>query len=82
MSADAIQELLNRRPFEQFEMITSTGDRHVVEHPEFLMLLPSRAIIGDPSYKSCHHSLPDAYHRATTCRAAATSWQALRSRPA
>jgi hypothetical protein len=48
MNAEAIREMLNRRPFEPFEIVMSSGERHVVKHPEFLMLLPSRAIVGDP----------------------------------
>ena len=48
MNAEAIREMLSRRPFEPFEIVMSSGERHLVKHPEFLMLLPSRAIIGDP----------------------------------
>jgi len=48
MNAEAIREMLNRRPFEPFEIVMSSGERPVVKHPEFLMLLPSRAIVGDP----------------------------------
>jgi hypothetical protein len=48
MNIDAIREVLNRRPFEPFEVVMSSGERHLVKHPEFLMLLPSKAIIGDP----------------------------------
>jgi hypothetical protein len=48
MNAEAIREMLNRRPFEPFEVVISSGERHIVKHPEFLMLLPSRAVIGDP----------------------------------
>jgi hypothetical protein len=48
MNADTIREALNRRPFEPFEVIMSSGERHAVKHPEFLMLTPSRAVIVDP----------------------------------
>jgi len=48
MNADTIREALNHRPFEPFEVIMSSGERHVVKHPEFLMLTPSRAVIVDP----------------------------------
>ena len=48
MNAEAIREMLDRRPFEPFEVIMSTGERHIIKHPEFLMLLPSRAVVGDP----------------------------------
>jgi len=39
---------LSRRPFEPFEVVMSSGERHLVKHPEFLMILPSKAVIGDP----------------------------------
>jgi len=48
MNAEAIREVLNRRPFEPFEVVMSSGERHVVKHPEFLILLPSRMVIADP----------------------------------
>jgi len=48
MNAEAIQETLSRRPFEPFEIIMSSGERHPVKHPEFLMTSPSRAVILDP----------------------------------
>jgi len=48
MNAEAIREMLNRRPFGPFEVLMSSGERHLVKHPEFLMLMPSRAVIGDP----------------------------------
>ncbi len=48
MNADAIREMLNRRPFEPFEIVMSSGERHLVKHPEFLMLLASKAAVGDP----------------------------------
>ena len=47
MNAEAIREMLNRRPFEPFEVIMSSGERHLVKHPEFLMLLQSKIAIGD-----------------------------------
>lgn len=48
MNADSIREKSTHRPFEPFKFVVSGGERHIVKHPEFLMLLPSRAIIGDP----------------------------------
>ena len=47
MNADAIREMLNRRPFEPFEVIMSSGERHFVRHPDFLMILQSKVAIGD-----------------------------------
>ncbi len=48
MNAEAVREMLSRRPFEPFEIVMSSGERHLVKHPEFLMILPSRVAIGDP----------------------------------
>jgi len=48
MNAEAIREMLSRRPFEPFEVVMSSGERHVVKHPEFLMVLPSKVALGDP----------------------------------
>ena len=48
MNAETIREFLNRRPFEPFEVVMSSGERHPVRHHECLILLPSRALIGDP----------------------------------
>jgi hypothetical protein len=48
MNAEAVREMLGRRPFEPFEVIMSSGERHVVKHPEFAILLPSRVIVTDP----------------------------------
>jgi len=48
MNAETIRELLRRAPFEPFELITSAGERHRVNHPEFVILLPSRVVITDP----------------------------------
>ena len=48
MNADSIGEVLHRQPFEPFEIIMSSGEKHLVKHPEFVMLTPSRAIVVDP----------------------------------
>ena len=48
MNADAIREMLDRRPFEPFEIIMSSGERHLVKHPEFAILMLSRVIVTDP----------------------------------
>jgi uncharacterized protein (DUF302 family) len=48
MNAETLQELLGRAPFEPFELITSAGERLVVKHPEFALLLPSRIVVTDP----------------------------------
>jgi hypothetical protein len=48
MNAEAIRELLQRHPFEPFEVLTSGGEIHPVRHPEFVILLPSRLVVTNP----------------------------------
>ncbi len=49
MNPDTIRELLQRRSFEPFEILTSGGERHLVKHPEFAILMPSRIVVTDPA---------------------------------
>ncbi len=48
MNTETLRELLQRRPFEPFELKLSNGDRFQVRHPENAILLKTRIIIGDP----------------------------------
>jgi hypothetical protein len=48
MNADTIRELLQRRPFEPFEVLMSSDEVHQVKHPEFVVLLTSRLVVTDP----------------------------------
>ena len=48
MNAETPRELLQRRPFEPFEVRLSNADTHVLCHPEFVILMPSRVVIADP----------------------------------
>jgi len=48
MSVDDVRDLLRKHPFEAFEIITSAGDKHRVEHPEFALVSPSRVVVVDP----------------------------------
>ena len=47
MNADAIREAINCRPFEPFEIIMSNGERHAINHPDCLLILPTKIAIGD-----------------------------------
>ena len=47
MNADAIRELLARKPFEPFEVRLTNGDVHVVKHPECVAIAKSRLVIVD-----------------------------------
>lgn len=47
MSYETLKELLDRWPFEPFEIRLSNGEKYEVRHPEMALLLKSRIIIGD-----------------------------------
>jgi hypothetical protein len=43
------QRLLSVRPFQPFRMITSSGERYEVRHPEMAFLLRTKIVLGlDP----------------------------------
>ncbi len=48
MNSDSMRELLNQQPFQPFEIFMSSGERHAVKHPEFVMVSPSRIVVMDP----------------------------------
>ena len=55
---ETIREWLNRRPFEPFVVRLSNGETHEVRHPENVILLKSRIVIGYPeSDRAVHCSL-------------------------
>ena len=58
MNAETIREWFSRRPFEPFVVRLSDGEHHEVRHPDNVMLLKSRMIIGYPeSDRAVHCSL-------------------------
>ena len=48
MNSEAIRELLHRKPFEQFEIRMTNGDTHLIRHPEVVMIVGSRLVVGYP----------------------------------
>jgi hypothetical protein len=48
MNAEALRELIRRAPFLPLEIELSSGERYVIRHPEFAMVLGSRLILGFP----------------------------------
>ncbi len=48
MNAEAIRSLLKRQPFAPFAIVMSSGERHVVKHPECVAMTASRLIVVDP----------------------------------
>ncbi|HET6883740.1 MAG TPA: hypothetical protein VFI31_26535 [Pirellulales bacterium] len=52
---ETIQEWLRRRPFEPFVVRLSNGEEHQVRHPENVMVLKSRIVIGYPEADRAVH---------------------------
>src|SRR5262245_37586770 len=48
MSTSLLRELLERRPFEPFEVHMSNGEIYQVRYPDVAILLKSKLVIGDP----------------------------------
>ncbi len=48
MNAETFRELLRRQPFEPFEIRMTNGDVHTVRHPEVMMIVGGRAVVGYP----------------------------------
>lgn len=48
MNAEAIRELLRRRPFMRFRVILSNGEAYEVVHPEFVVLTKNGMVITYP----------------------------------
>ena len=46
MTLDTIQELLSHQPFEPFHVVTSSGDRYEVRHPELVLRVKNGIYIG------------------------------------
>jgi len=55
MNAETIREWLSRRPFEPFLVAYSNGETYQVRHPENVIVLKSRLIIGYPDTDSVAH---------------------------
>ena len=48
MNADTIREFVRRQPFEPFVIRLSNGETHEVRHPECLLVLKTKVILGHP----------------------------------
>ncbi len=46
MTLDTIQELLSRRPLGPFQIVTSSGDRYEVRHPEVVLRIRNGLYVG------------------------------------
>jgi len=54
MNVEVVRELLRRQPFERFEFSMSSGERHFVSHPEFVIATTNRVILVDPMTEAMH----------------------------
>jgi hypothetical protein len=57
MTVQAIQYFLNARPFRRFFLVTASGEKYNVPHPEFVTFSPSR--------RTCDVYGPDGESRNT-----------------
>jgi len=48
MNAEAVRAMLRRQPFSPFAIVMSSGERHIVKHPECLAMTPNRLLVVDP----------------------------------
>jgi hypothetical protein len=55
MNAETIREWLGRRPFEPFAVRLSNDEHHEVRHPEDVLILRSRIVIGYPETDCAIH---------------------------
>ncbi len=60
MNADAVLEFVRRQPFEPFRIAMSHGERHDIHHPECVIVMKSKVIVGYPDEdRTVHCSLID-----------------------
>ena len=55
MNTETVREWLNRRPFESFLISMSNGETFQVKHPENVLVLKTRLIVGYPETDSVVH---------------------------
>lgn len=48
MNAEAVRSLLHQQPFAPFAIVMSSGERHLVKHPQCVAMTPNRLIVVDP----------------------------------
>jgi hypothetical protein len=55
MNTETIREWLSRKPFESFLLSLSNGETYPVKHPENVIVLKTRLILGYPETDSVVH---------------------------
>ncbi len=48
MNEANMRQFLNVKPFEPFVVVMSSGDRHLVKHPENALLTKTKLVISNP----------------------------------
>ena len=48
MTSDTIREFLRREPFEPFVIRMSDGEVHEVRHPECVIVMKTKVVVGYP----------------------------------
>ena len=46
MNAEAFRKLIRQQPFQPFRVVMSSGEGYDVRHPEMIMVLQNRVLIG------------------------------------
>lgn len=60
MHYEAIQQKLREQPFEPFEIVTSSGDRYAVTHPD-RVLVTQRSLVVAVARKNSRAPVPQGY---------------------
>jgi hypothetical protein len=55
MNADTIREFVRRHPFQPFVIRMSNGDVHEVRHPECVIVLKTKIVVGYPDDERTVH---------------------------
>jgi hypothetical protein len=55
-----LYEALHEQPFEPFRIVLTTGESHVIRHPDFAWLTRTSVLIGRSSER---HDVPDRFNR-------------------
>jgi len=60
MHYEVIQQKLKKQPFEPFEIVTSSGDRYPVTHPD-RVLVTQRSLVVAVARKNSRAPIPQGY---------------------
>jgi hypothetical protein len=52
MIAESVKQLLEHQPFQAFDVVLSSGQRHRVKHPECAIVTKTQLVVVDPDADS------------------------------